>query len=416
MSKYLRPRLATMDSFTLSQFTTYVRRILALNLAQPVWITAEVAQVSESRGHHYLTLIEKNDADDEIKARVDAVLWSGRLRQLKRERGAAISGVLRAGLSVRLRVLPEFHDRFGFKLIVEDADSNYTLGVLEAARQETLERLRRAGLLDRQAAISFPALPRRVAVISSEGAAGYADFRRQLLDNPAAYDFTPTLFPASVQGENAPTEIKQALDRIQRRAHDFDLVVIVRGGGARLDLLAFDDEKLCRAVAAFPLPVLTGVGHDTDSALLDHVAYRALKTPTAVAEYLLNHYDALDDRLNRLKTEFQRLARHRIAGEEVRLERLRAGVGAAVLERTRFATARLERHATVIPLLANARLAQHRGRIDRLEGELAAYDLKGILSRGFALVSQNGRYVTRVADLKTGKITHIRFQDGVIKC
>jgi exodeoxyribonuclease VII large subunit len=259
------------------------------------------------------------------------------------------NGLLQQGMSVRLRVSTSFHERYGLRLVVEDIDPTHTIGALERRRQQTLEKLTADNLMNRNAELPLPVVPQRLAVISSDTAAGLADFREQLEGNAYGYRFQLRLFGAAMQGAQTSPEIIKRLREIRRNWPDaFDAVIIVRGGGGRTDLAAFDDEALCRAVAEFPLPVLVGIGHETDDTVLDRVAHRSLKTPTATAVFLIE----------------------RLTQAEVRLLQLGRGISLVGRNQLSAATLELNRHASAIRQAAGQSLLNEHHRLDRLAGEL----------------------------------------------
>ncbi|PHI19941.1 exodeoxyribonuclease VII large subunit [Lewinellaceae bacterium SD302] len=399
---------------TLRSFTTFLRRVLALNLPEAIWVTAELGQVSHSRGHTYLTLVEKEAGGDQLIAQVEAVLWAGQLNRIKREHGRKIEDLLQTGFEVKLRVTAQLHDRFGFKLIIQDIDPVHTMGKLELQRQATLERLREAGLLDQNARLELPPNVQRLAVVSSETAAGYADFRQQLAENPYGYAYETELFSTSMQGEQAPKEIIAALKRIERRRRYFDAVIIIRGGGARMDLIAFDDENVCRQVAAASLPVLSGIGHETDEVILDHLVHTALKTPTAVAAFLI-------DRSSRLESVVIQYA-HRI-GQYARAELTTAGhhldriVNGTQLSRNQLLqNEELKLLATQrnLPVMVTTAIKSEETRLEHLAALLEAHDPARILAKGYALLSQRGEIIRSVNEIEKGSSVKAKLNDGEV--
>jgi exodeoxyribonuclease VII large subunit len=264
----------------LAELLGYVRLALHQQLADSYWVVAEVAELTLPRfagAHCYLTLTEQgtDSRGMPMKAQARATLWSQRYQQLAPAFERATAQPLRAGLKLLLRVQVRFHEQYGLSLDVVAIDPSYTVGELALLRLRTLRQLEEKGLLERQKLLALPLAPQRLAVISSPTAAGFQDFVQQLQEAP--YDFALTLFPASMQGDEAPASIRAALDGVRSRRGQFDAVVIIRGGGSRTDLLAFDEYGLAAAVGAFPLPVLTGIGHERDEALVDLTArsYRA---------------------------------------------------------------------------------------------------------------------------------------------
>lgn len=404
-----------METLSLRELTTFIRRVFALNLPDAVWISAELGQVSESRGHHWLTLLEKAEHDDGITAQMDAVIWSGTLKKLRRAHDRkTLAGVLQEGMSVRLRVTAAFHERYGLKLIVEDVDPAHTLGALELRRQATLERLAADGLLERNAHAPLPPLLQRLAVISAETAAGWADFRRQLHENPYGYSFRTELFPAAMQGMLTAEEVTTRLRQIERRAAEFDAVVVVRGGGAKTDLAAFDDENLCRALANARLPVLCGIGHEVDDTVADRVVHRSLKTPTAVAAFLIEHSLRGESKLLHLGRALEADVRSILRRESERMDRLRSAIdrtSAFNLQAQHLRTvARQERLQALVDV--NLRLAA--SKLERQAALLDALRPETTLARGYALVSQNGKLITDAAQLRSGEVA-VRLRRGRVR-
>ena len=302
-----------------------VRQALQQQLADSYWVVAEVSDLTLPRfagAHCYLTLTEQtiDQRGTPVKAQARATLWSQRYQQLAPAFERATGQPLRPGLKLLLRVQVRFHEQYGLSLDVVALDPSYTVGELALLRLKTLRLLEEKGLLERQKALVLPLAPQRLAVISSPTAAGFQDFVRQLEEAP--YDFTLTLFPALMQGDESPASIRAALAGIRTRRGQFDAVVIIRGGGSRADLVAFDEYGLAAAVGAFPLPVLTGIGHERDEAVVDLTAYRALKTPTAVAVFLVERLARLEGVLLGLGEQVVALARRQLSQRHARLDQL----------------------------------------------------------------------------------------------
>ena len=274
-----------MKTYSLYELNEFLRRVVALNFSESVWVTAEIGQIGLSRGHYYIRLLEKED--DDIVAELSAVLWASDFKRLKRALGSNFETVFVEGLEVRLKGRLDFHERYGLKLVIEELDATYTIGKLEIQRRALIAELQNEELLRLNASLKVPSVWQRIAVISSETAAGWADFQNHISENIYAYQFDIQLFPSAMQGQFVERDMLQQLERIRLDKDRFDCVAIMRGGGAKLDLAAFDNPSVCRAVARFPLPVLTGIGHEVDYTVLDMVAHTALKTPTAVADFLI---------------------------------------------------------------------------------------------------------------------------------
>ena len=324
-----RPELPPTPSpapLGLADLLTRVRLALQQQLADSYWVVAEVSDLTLPRfagAHCYLTLTEQttDSRGMPLKAQARATLWSQRYQQLAPVFERATGQPLRPGLKLLLRVQVRFHEQYGLSLDVVALDPSYTVGELALLRLKTLRLLEERGLLERQKRLALPLAPQRLAVISSPTAAGFQDFVRQLEEAP--YDFALTLFPALMQGDEAPTSLRAALANVRARRSQFDAVVIIRGGGSRADLVAFDEYGLAAAVGAFPLPVLTGIGHERDEALVDLTAHRALKTPTAVAVFLVERLARLEGALLGYGEQVIALARRQLAQRHARLDQQR---------------------------------------------------------------------------------------------
>jgi len=404
------------ETYQLNDLTNFIRRVFALNLPEPVWVAAELAQANSSRGHRWLTLVQKNPETDQIIAQLEAVVWNSKLRELNGHHGPKLlNDLLQQGMSVRLRVSTSFHERYGLKLVVEELDPAHTIGELERRRRQTLENLAVDDLLDRNAQQHLSLAPLRLAVISSETAAGLADFRQQLEANPYGYDFKMKVFTAAMQGLQTSPEIIRRLREVRRNwPNAFDAVVIVRGGGGRTDLAAFDEEQLCRAVAEHPLPVIVGIGHETDETVLDRVAHRSLKTPTATAVYLIERLMQAEARVLQLGRRINQAGGQITAYESPRLDRLglamrQSAVLALSTESNRLDL--IDRDLEQLPARALTTASDH---LNYLEQLLTALRPETTLARGYALVSQEGRLITDPEAIAPGEVD-VRLRLGRVK-
>jgi exodeoxyribonuclease VII large subunit len=280
MAKHPYIRLVELNSF--------VKKLIADN-TQPQWITAEISEVNEHySGHCYVELVEKDEADDRIIAKAKAVIWSFTYRMIKPYFETSTQERLTAGMKVLIKVEVNFHEAYGYSLVIKDIDPQYTLGDIARKRALIIQRLYEEGVMDLNKEIPLPKLVQRIAVISSPGAAGYTDFCNQLLTNAYGYVFYHRLFAANMQGVETETSIIQALELVYEQKEAYDVVVIIRGGGATSDLSWFDNYNIAYHCTQFPLPILSGIGHDKDVSVVDMVAHTSLKTPTAVAQYLID--------------------------------------------------------------------------------------------------------------------------------
>lgn len=401
-----------MKTVTLYELNEYIRRILALNLSEALWISCEIAQVSEARGHCFLELVQKAENEENIVAQASAIIWQNNLRQLRRKIGVTLDSLLKDGMEVLLKVKVDFNERYGLKLLIEDIDPAYTLGKLELQRRQTVEQLRQQGLLEKQKTISLPVVLQRIAVISSERAAGYQDFLQHLQQNSYGYAFQLQFFQSAMQGDLVESEILRQLNAITKAKENFDAVVIIRGGGARLDLNAFDNFKISKAIADFPIPVFTGIGHDVDETVLDLVAYASLKTPTAVADFLIAHNLRFESALVNVGTELKFKVLQKINQQQLIINNFSKSLQFNTQRQFSKQHQMLDFIAPNIPRLANYRLQFAKQNLDALEKMTALLNITSTLQRGFAIVTKNGEIVHSTQTLNKGDQVITRLSDG----
>ena len=371
-----------------------VKRHLEDHFFESVWLQAEISELKQNpSGHCYLTLVEKDPRSNALLARASAVVWASTWRMVKPYFEAQTGRSLAPGLSVLVRVQVSYSVLYGLSLVIYDIDPSFTVGELELARQRTIARLEAEGMFDMNAQLSLPLLPRRLAVVSSPTAAGWRDFRRQLEGNEYGFRFWLQLFPAVMQGDAAPESIIGALDRIAAEADSFDAVLILRGGGGAMDLVCFDDYELAVNVAQFPLPVLTGIGHDHDFHIVDMVAHTHLKTPTALADWLLDRVSGEAWRLDTLVQRLHLAVRTHAAAQLGALEALKLRLVHAVLDR----------HTDALHAL------------DLLERRVEAADPRRALDRGFLIALKDGHRTDRAAAFAPGDRLTLLFRDGSVE-
>lgn len=419
---------------TLSELTQALGDTLRANMAlQGVWVTAELSDLRVSGGHCYVELIEKNDTGATV-ARLRANIWQSTFVRLRLKFEKTTGRPLAAGLKVMLRGSVTHHNLYGLSFNVIDIDPSYTLGDLERLRREILAALAREGVADFNKRLAMPEAPQRVAVISAAGAAGYGDFCMQLTQNPQGFVFYPHLFPAVMQGERTSQSVREALERVEMTIDLWDCVVIIRGGGSTSDLNGFDDLELARAVATFPLPVIVGIGHERDRTVLDELAHTRMKTPTAVAAYLIDRVQGALDAAATLARQAASFASERLTGEQHRLTNASAMLTTAIRTRIVEAGAKLSRLSSAIPaaastkterarvsLEANGRLLkavcqnrteQERRRLENLKSLITALDPQRTLARGYSIVRTDGHAVTDAATLRRGATLSITLAKG----
>ncbi len=290
---------------SLSEINSRIRQVLKENFPDNFWVVAEISEMKvNAAGHCYLELIEKDNLSGKTIAKARGNIWAFTFRLLRPyfETTARIN--LTAGLKVLVQAQVEFHELYGYSLNITDIDPAYTMGDMARQRAVAIERLKAEGVYDMNKSLELPLVIQKIAVISSSTAAGFGDFKKHLLQNDGGYKFTVRLFPALMQGEEAVESLISALEKINNMAHPFEAVVIIRGGGSQSDLSCFDDYWLASHVAQFPLPVLTGIGHERDESVVDLVANTSLKTPTAVADFILSRAQELDGYLYDLQSQF----------------------------------------------------------------------------------------------------------------
>lgn len=427
-----------MEALTLYELNNLVRGSLERALPDEYWVQAELSEVREAyNGHCYLEFVQKGNNGRDLVAKARGVVWAGTYRLLKplfeRETGRPLS----AGMKVLVRVSVTFHELYGYSLSVTDIDPAYTLGDLARLRREILARLEADGILNDNKELPLPVLANRIAVISSATAAGYGDFRNQLLRNDYRLRFTVRLFPAVMQGERVEESVLAALDAIMAERDEWDAVVIIRGGGATSDLSGFDTYLLAAACAQFPLPVITGIGHERDDTVLDLVAHTRVKTPTAAAAFLVRHQLEAATRLEALSRDIGQEVMARLERERVRLERLSAALSAVFSQvrvrgehrleqlslrlahawQQRLADERhgLERCAARIGQGVASRLERERFRLQLLRQRCEAADPDLLLKRGYSMTFSQGRLVRKASELEKGEEITTRLAEGEVR-
>jgi len=378
--------------YTLHTLNALVREAIAAELPDEYWVEAELSECRESRGHCYMELVEKDETSSTPVAKASAKCWKQTWAMVQPYFERTTGQPLRAGMKVLLKVYPQFHEAFGFSWIVTDIDPNYTLGDMAQRRQQIIAQLKAEGVFDLQRELVIPRFCQRIAVISAATAAGYGDFCRQLEENEYGLVFYPTLFPAVMQGEQVEQSVIAALNRINGHADDYDVVVIIRGGGSTSDMSGFDTLSLAENVANFPLPIITGIGHDRDECVLDMVSNTRVKTPTAAAAFLiahladtLQHLNDLQQRLSFMLTMFKTNFEHQL---DQRYERICHAI--------------------------QQRITQERHHLEMVEQHTALLDPALLLRRGYSITLFHGKAVRDPQQLKAGDEIETRVEKGVI--
>ena len=359
-----------------------------------VWIKAEVSAVkARNGGHCYLELSQSDEKG--LVAKSNAIIWSSKYRLIAPYFESVTGSPLQEGMVILVQVQVNYSELYGMSLIISDIDPEFSVGIKELERQKTIERLQKEGLMGLQKELELPCLPYNLAVVSAEDAAGYRDFIRHLEENPYGFEVNPVLFPALMQGADCPLSIISALDLIVEDGRSWDAVLILRGGGAKLDLACYDDYGLAAVIAQYPLPVLTAVGHDQDYHVCDMVAHEFLKTPTALADYILDIYEGEDERLSSLQARMRLAFSNRLYREEALLDSMVSRIKGAF----------------------SLKIVAMESALQVLQTRIEAADPRRILDRGYALATDSRGVVLKgVGGSKVGDAVSVYFADGRMDC
>lgn len=379
-----------MKQYSLSELCQNIEEVLAEEFASTYWVRAEVASLSV-RGHCYMELVEKASTKN-IAAKVRATCWQQMYGILSPYFEAETGQKLSVGMQVLLEVEVSFHAVYGLSLNIVGIDPTFTLGDMARQRQETIQRLKDDGVMDMQSSLEIPSLPRRIAVISSADAAGYGDFCHQLENNSGGFQFRTQLFAAIMQGDQSAKSIIQSLQQIADEIDKWDIVVIVRGGGASTDLCNFDDYELASHCAQFPLPIIAGIGHTRDISIVDMVVHSSVKTPTAAAEWLINAMQQQADRIAELYTRLQRAIQHTINQQHIRIEQLQQA----------------------LQFTSKKHLYQLRSQLEMWQKMIELHSPERIYRMGYSLTTVDGKVVKSIHDVKAGQQLQTHTADGTI--
>ena len=380
-----------MQTYSLSELCGYVQEVLENDLPERYWVRAEIGSMSV-RGHCYMELVEKAE-NGILAAKMRATCWSNVYALLSAYFAQETGQALHQGMQVLLEASVEFHAVYGLSLNVWNIDPTYTLGDLAKQRQETIRRLTEDGVMELQQTLAVSSLPRRVAVVSSADAAGYEDFCSQLKHNRFGFAFYTRLYPAVMQGDMAARSIIAALGAIAAEEEEWDVVVIIRGGGATTDLGCFDDYTLASHCAQFPLPIIAGIGHTRDVSVVDMVVHTSVKTPTAAAEWLIEHVAVQVERVGELLIRLQRATQGAVNRQKNRLalyqQRLVGAVKGAVVN--------------------------EKGKLALWQKTIELHSPERIFKMGYSLTTANGKVIKRAEDVHTGEVLETHVKGGVIR-
>ncbi len=404
-----------MESYSLLELNQYIKRVFALNFADAIWISCEISQVKSSRGNYYLDLIQKHESSEEVVAQNQAVIWFKSASFLKKKLGKLLDSILSDGVQILIKVKLDFHERYGLKLVIEDIDPTYTIGQLEINRQQILGRLKSENKIGLNGLIEMNPVLQRIAVISSETAAGYQDFYQQLIENSQGYQYYIELYPAAMQGIKVEKEVCQQLNEINSNREKYDLVCILRGGGSKMDLSGFDNYLIGQTIAEMNLPVITGIGHDIDDTIADAVAHTALKTPTAVADFIQENNLYFESSILDLSQFIQQTSNSLLTDHKHELKYLQQWLTMKPLEYIRDANNELVYMEQEIKSKSKDYISRQKMLINHLKELIEFSSPQKILNRGFSIVRSGGKLIHSAKAINKGTELETEFSDGSIK-
>ena len=421
---------------TLHELNSLVREVLECEMPDEYWVEAELSECRENHGHCFMELIQKDEQNATPIAKASARCWASKWMLIRPGFERTTGQRLHAGMKVLLKVYAQFHETYGFSWIVTDIDPTYTLGDMARKRQEIIRQLKAEGVFDLQRELRLPLFCQHIAIISSETAAGYGDFCNQLADNPYGFRFEVTLFPAIMQGEDVEQSVINALESIYNGLPAYDCVVIIRGGGATSDMSGFDTLALAENVANFPLPIITGIGHDRDESILDMISHTRVKTPTAAAAFLIDHLKTVLDSLNDSQEQILRLAQQKLTyykslfatvaevlprlfsnvkiRQEARLDALNNRLLLSSGGKLSTLNAQLSTLSERLPILLDRRLMAEKHRLQLIEEKAKSIDPALLLKRGYSITLKDGRVIRDAAVLHSGDEIETRLANGTI--
>lgn len=401
---------------TLYELNHIVRQVLDEALDDEYWVQGELSDAAAGYGgHFYGELIQKDDKAQTIIARARVNCWARTYNLLRLRFQHETGQTLRAGMQVKLLVRVTFHEQYGYALNIQDIDSTYTLGDMARRRREILMQLEADGILHDNQQLPLPRLLKRIAIVSSATAAGYGDFCNQLAGNEYGLCFQTRLFPAVMQGQHVEESVIAALQQVGDEADRWDVVVIIRGGGATGDLSDFDSYPLASCIAQYPLPVITGIGHERDETVLDYVAHTRVKTPTAAAAFLIDHQAGEAAHLDDLQQRINRMAQDRIVLEKQRMERFALAIPLMFDKFRQRAEHRLDLVMQRLAAALAQRTERERHRLEIMAQRLKGLDPARLLERGYSITRIGGRVVRSPQDVRPGDVIRTQLKEGEIE-
>lgn len=403
------------EKLTLTDLQLIIRDSLYIALPEMYWVVAEISEIKEnSAGHCYLELIEKHPGDNNVRARIKAIIWSKRFRFIKSLFENITGESIKDGLKVLVKAKVEYHEIYGLSLVITDIDPAFTVGEMAIKRQQIIHRLEQEGVFTMNKEIDFPVAPQRIAIISSKNAAGFTDFINQLKGNSYGYTFYTALFESSMQGSDTEIGIIDALNNIADKADLFDLVVIIRGGGSQADLSWFDNYNIAYHITQFPLPVITGIGHDKDMSVTDLVANKALKTPTAAAEFIIECISAAENHIFEIWQEIRDISVQYTATAGIALINQISRLTAASKYFSQEKNYSIESFHSNLKNKTSNYFDSRNAKLRLLEVTLKILNPDNVLMRGYTITSLNGKILKSKESISKADVLETRFCDGTV--
>ena len=405
----------TTTSLSLTELNLQIQQVLRQGMGSSVWVRAEISELRENmNGHCYMELIEKDEVTDQIKARLKASIWASTYRMLKPYFMQAAGTPLQSGMKVLVGGSVDFHELYGMNFTIRDIDPTFTVGDMAMRRAQIIRQLTEEGVLEMNSSLEFPLLPRRIAVISSPTAAGYGDFCDQLKNNPYGYPFYVKLFPAVMQGSRTEESVIEAFDRIYQHLELFDCVVIIRGGGATAELAAFDSYIMASNVAQFPLPVISGIGHQRDDTIIDLVAHTSVKTPTAAAELLIDCVHNAEENVDYLTRTLVDSIQEQLESEKRALQGVVMRLPRQIDMRISQESMRMAQLIGNLKRVSEKRLNSETHKIEYLSQTVHLADPVHLLKKGYSVTTCNGKLLTSTHEVKANDTLTTYLADGTI--
>ena len=403
-----------MEAVSLYELTAGIRQAIA-DMQISTWVIAEISERNSNRSAHvYLDLIEKSSISGNVIAKLRATIWCSCAQRILPKFEVETGQSLRSGMKGMFFVTVGFHEVYGLSANISAINSEFTLGDIERQRRETIMRLEQEGVIDMNKSLQLPTVLKHIAIISAETAAGYGDFCKQIENNVYGFNLSLKLYPAQMQGIGADNSIMEALDRIINEPKHPDAVVIIRGGGSRSDLACFDSYELAFYVANYPLPILTGIGHERDNSVVDIVAHTRLKTPTAVAEFIIGHNVEFLNLLDALSEKIITLARSFYELRNTKVEALFMSLRTSVNSIMHSYSERLTQMTNTIALTSNNIVSQRLMQLDSIEQIIKAHDPRDLLKKGYSLTMINGKTLRSAKEVNAGDKIQTLLSDGVV--